>query len=89
MTMATEHDGAADDKPKVEAAGARLRLPRRRWRRIALGLGLVMGGALGFLPVLGFWMIPLGVVVLAYDLPAAERVRRAVARRVARRRGRR
>ena len=37
--------------------------------RIAIGLLLVLGGLLGFLPVLGFWMIPLGVAVLAYDIP--------------------
>lgn len=37
--------------------------------RIAIGLLLVIGGFLGFLPVLGFWMIPLGVAVLAYDVP--------------------
>jgi len=30
-------------------------------------------GMFGFLPVLGFWMIPLGLAVLAVDFPAAER----------------
>jgi hypothetical protein len=29
---------------------------------------------LGFLPVLGFWMIPLGVAVLAVDVPLAHRL---------------
>ena len=37
--------------------------------RIAIGLLLICFGFLGFLPVLGFWMIPLGVMVLAYDFP--------------------
>ena len=37
--------------------------------RIALGLLLICLGFLGFLPVLGFWMIPLGVAILAYDVP--------------------
>ncbi len=37
--------------------------------RIAIGIVLIIGGFLGFLPVLGFWMIPLGVAVLAYDIP--------------------
>ena len=36
--------------------------------RLPLGLVLICGGFLGFLPVLGFWMIPLGVVVAAMDL---------------------
>jgi len=31
---------------------------------------------LGFLPVLGFWMIPLGLLVLSVDLPAVRRWRR-------------
>ena len=41
--------------------------------RTLLGLLLVAGGTVGFLPVLGFWMIPLGVGVLAVDFPAAKR----------------
>nr|WP_316657189.1 hypothetical protein [uncultured Gellertiella sp.] len=53
-----------------------MRLPRSRSGRIALGSGLLAGGALGFLPVLGFWMIPLGLVVLSHDVAAARRLRR-------------
>lgn len=37
--------------------------------RIAIGLVLIVLGFLGFLPVLGFWMIPLGIAILAYDIP--------------------
>ena len=33
-----------------------------------LGLLLIIGGILGFLPILGFWMIPLGVAVAMLDL---------------------
>ncbi len=36
--------------------------------RLVLGLVLIGGGALGFLPILGFWMIPLGVAVAALDI---------------------
>ncbi len=36
--------------------------------RLVLGLLLILGGAFGFLPVLGFWMIPLGVVVAGLDV---------------------
>lgn len=42
----------------------------RKWPRIAraaLGILLILGGMLGFFPVLGFWMIPLGLVILAAD----------------------
>jgi len=37
--------------------------------RLPLALLLIMGGLLGFLPILGFWMIPLGLIILAIDLP--------------------
>ncbi len=36
--------------------------------RLVLGLLLIGGGILGFLPVLGFWMIPLGFAVAMLDL---------------------
>lgn len=36
--------------------------------RLILGLVLIAGGILGFLPVLGFWMIPLGMAVAAADV---------------------
>lgn len=42
-----------------------------KWLRIPAGVALVIGGALGFLPVLGFWMLPLGLAVLAVDIPLA------------------
>lgn len=45
--------------------------------RLAIGLALVAGGVFGFLPILGFWMIPLGLAILFIDVPA---VRRAASR---------
>ena len=36
--------------------------------RLVLGLLLICGGILGFLPILGFWMIPLGFAVAMLDL---------------------
>lgn len=46
-------------------------LRRREYRmvRIPLGLFLVLGGLLSFLPVLGLWMLPLGLLFLAVDIP--------------------
>ncbi len=29
----------------------------------------MVGGVFGFLPVLGFWMLPLGAAFIALDLP--------------------
>lgn len=45
-----------------------LRQPAARWVRIPLGLLLIVGGVLSFLPVLGIWMLPLGLLLLALDL---------------------
>lgn len=52
------------------AAGwlARVRRPEARWVRIPLGIILVFGGVFSFLPVLGLWMLPLGLLLLALDL---------------------
>lgn len=35
--------------------------------RITVGILFILGGLLGFFPVLGFWMIPLGLIILAVD----------------------
>jgi hypothetical protein len=54
----------------------RMPLPASRAARIALGGALIVGGVAGFLPILGFWMLPLGLLVLSVDLPAVRRWRR-------------
>ncbi len=51
-------------------------LPKSKPIRIGIGILLVVGGIVGFLPVLGFWMIPLGLLVLSIDLPIVRRWRR-------------
>lgn len=43
-----------------------------------MGVAFVAGGMLGFLPVLGFWMIPVGLVILSIDIPYIRRRRRRV-----------
>ena len=62
--------------PKVRIGNNHIRLPRSQIARIIIGLLLIVGGILGFLPVLGFWMIPLGLLVLSIDLPFVRRWRR-------------
>lgn len=49
-----------------------LRKNRYRYLRIPLALLFIIGGFGGFLPVLGFWMLPLGLVLLAVDVPAMQ-----------------
>ncbi|KIQ01434.1 hypothetical protein RU07_15155 [Agrobacterium tumefaciens] len=51
-------------------------MPRSRVGRIVIGVLLIICGLLGFLPVLGFWMVPLGLLVLSQDLPFVRRQRR-------------
>jgi len=51
-------------------------MPRSRGARIAIGSILIVLGFFGFLPILGFWMVPLGLFVLSYDVPAIRRFRR-------------
>jgi hypothetical protein len=51
-------------------------LPASRLARMGIGAALILGGFLGFLPILGFWMIPLGLIVLSIDVPIVRRWRR-------------
>jgi hypothetical protein len=46
-----------------------LRKPSSRLVRIPLAILLVVGGFFSFLPVLGLWMLPLGLLLFAQDLP--------------------
>ena len=41
----------------------RLRHPDARWLRIPVGAFFVVGGLASFLPVLGIWMLPLGLLL--------------------------
>jgi hypothetical protein len=45
-----------------------IRRPEARWVRIPVGFLLLLGGVFSFLPVLGIWMLPLGLLLLALDL---------------------
>ena len=63
----------------VKLGNHRMKLPRSRIARIVLGVLLIVGGILGFLPIVGFWMIPLGLLVLSVDIPVVRRWRRKLA----------
>jgi Putative transmembrane protein (PGPGW) len=63
-------------KDRIELFGRTLQLPRSRTLRVAVGYLLIAGGVVGFLPVLGFWMVPLGVLVLSREYHWARRMRR-------------
>lgn len=38
--------------------------------RTLLGALFILGGVFGFLPILGFWMVPLGAAFIALDVPS-------------------
>jgi hypothetical protein len=53
------------------AKGVFSQLRSNRWLllRLPLAIVLILGGLFSFLPVLGIWMLPLGLLLLAVDLP--------------------
>jgi hypothetical protein len=53
-----------------------LRQPSRRWLRIPAGLLFTAGGVLWFLPIAGLWMLPIGLALLAEDVPPLRSLRR-------------
>jgi hypothetical protein len=56
----------------------KLKHPRWKWARMPVGIVLILCGLVGFLPIVGFWMIPLGLSILAIDYPPARRALRHV-----------
>ncbi len=84
-------DVQSNTEPKrrrIELLGRGFNLPQGRWSRIGLGVALIFFGFLGFLPILGFWMIPLGLFVLSLEFPAIRRLRRRLILRFSKRRQR-
>lgn len=45
-----------------------LRRPATKFVRIPIGMLLILGGIFSFLPILGIWMLPLGLLLLALDV---------------------
>jgi len=56
--------------------GRSIPLPKSKPARIGLGALFLSGGLLGFLPVVGYWMVPVGIVILSVDIPPVRRFRR-------------
>ena len=50
-----------------------LRKPSSRLARIPLAILLIAGGIFSFLPVLGLWMLPLGLLLFVQDVPILQR----------------
>jgi hypothetical protein len=54
---------------RVARTMRRLRHPRAHWIRIPVGVLLILGGIFSILPFLGLWMLPLGLLLIAHDVP--------------------
>ena len=50
-----------------------LRQPSSKLVRIPLALLLMLGGVFSILPILGLWMLPLGLLLIAQDVPFLEK----------------
>ena len=61
---------------EIRLGQRRVKLPKGRFWRVCLGVILLLGGIVGFLPVVGFWMAPLGIMVLSIDFPAVRKFKR-------------
>lgn len=46
-----------------------VREPEMKWVRIATGTAFIAGGCLAFLPVLGIELVPIGLLLVAEDIP--------------------
>ena len=64
--------------PRLRSGIQWLLLPSSTWIRIPAGALLICGGVLSFLPILGLWMLPLGLLLLAEDVPLLRSTRTRV-----------
>jgi hypothetical protein len=72
------YDGLEEEVPDRVARAIRwLRDPNSRWIRLPVGILLIIGGLLWFLPILGIEMLPIGLLLIAQDVPL---LRKPVAR---------
>lgn len=51
------------------------RMSRPGWAlvRVPVGVFFILGGLLAILPIFGLWMIPVGLLLLAVDVPLLRR----------------
>jgi hypothetical protein len=67
---------AAGTMSRINIGGRKVNVPDHPVLRKGLAILLIIGGFLGFLPILGFWMLPLGLAILAIDFPPLRRLQR-------------
>jgi hypothetical protein len=63
-------EGLQEEVPDRVARAIRwLRDPKARWVRLPLGALFILCGLLWFLPVVGIEMLPIGLLLIALDVP--------------------
>lgn len=67
-------------KARIQNYVERIKQMPNKGIRVSVGVALIIGGILGALPVLGFWMIPLGLAILSVDYAWARRATAAMKR---------
>ena len=60
----------------IKFAGSNVRIPAHPILRVFMGIALMFGGIFSFLPVLGVWMLPLGLIILSIDSALIRKFRR-------------
>jgi hypothetical protein len=76
--MTNDSNDQVEPARKIAVFGREFTMPRSRALRVTIGIVLTVMGMFGFLPILGFWMIPLGLLVLSYEFSSIRRWRRRV-----------
>ncbi|WP_207461167.1 hypothetical protein [Azospirillum sp. SYSU D00513] len=73
-TLDRAYEGLEKEAPDRVARAIRwLRDPKARWIRIPLGVLFIIASMLWFLPVVGIEMLPLGLLLIAQDVPFLRR----------------
>ena len=65
----TEAKKLQERLPRFMGAALRWGMESSPFVRWPVAILLVLGGVLSFLPILGLWMLPLGLILIAEDVP--------------------
>ena len=76
--MQETQQGEEAKRAPLKIFGREIHMPQSRAARVLIGIALIFFGILGFLPILGFWMIPLGLFVLSQEFGWIRRLRRRI-----------
>lgn len=60
--------------PRIARAVHKLRSAQPAWLKLIAAALLMVGGFLWFLPMVGIWMLPLGLLLVADQFPATKRL---------------